>query len=73
MNNSFILKIDDREYKPIKNIYFNNKEYLYLVDKDDYRVYVIGEIKDNDFVIVEDKNLLRKLVLELYKTNNYKD
>lgn len=68
-----IFKLDGKEYNLIKNIIFNNKEYLYYVSPDDYRIYVICEKKENDIVIVEDRKVLSKLVLELYKSNNYKE
>lgn len=68
-----IFKLDGKEYNLIKNIVFNNKEYLYYVSPDDYRIYVICEKKENDIVIVEDRKVLSKLVLELYKSNNYKE
>ena len=70
--NTFILD-NDKEYKLIKKIIFNNNEYYYLVDKDNYNIYVIAKIIDNKVCIVDDKNLLRKLVVELYKTNNYEE
>ncbi len=68
-----IFNLDGKEYNLIKNIVFNNKEYLYYVSPDDYRIYVICERKENDIVIVEDRKVLSKLVLELYKSNNYKE
>jgi hypothetical protein len=68
-----IFKLDGKEYNLIKNIIFNNKEYLYYVSPDDYRVYIICEKKEDSIVIVEDKKVLSKLVLELYKSNNYKE
>lgn len=68
-----IFKLDGKEYNLIKNIIFNNKEYLYYVSPDYYRIYVICEKKENDIVIVEDRKVLSKLVLELYKSNNYKE
>ena len=68
-----IFIFEGKEYNLIKNIIFNNKEYLYYVSHDDYRIYVICEKKKNDIVIVEDRKVLSKLVLELYKSNNYKE
>lgn len=74
MKEDLTIKLEnDKEYKLVKRIELNNKEYVYLVDKDNYNMYIIGEIKNNIFHIIEDKNLLRKLVNELYKTNNYKE
>ena len=35
--NTFILD-NDKEYKLIKKIIFNNNEYYYLVDKDNYNI-----------------------------------
>lgn len=69
--NTFIF--DNQEYNLIKNIIYNNKEYLYYVSSIDYKTYIICENKNNNIVVVEDKKLLSKLVLELYKTNNYKE
>lgn len=68
-----IFIFEGKEYNLIKNIIFNNKEYLYYVSHDDYKTYIICEYKNDEIVIVDDKKLLRKLVLELYKTNNYKE
>ena len=68
-----IFKLDGKEYNLIKNIIFNNKEYLYYVSHDDYKTYIICEYKNDEIVIVDDKKLLGKLVFELYKTNNYKE
>lgn len=68
-----IFVFEGKEYNLIKKIAFNNKEYLYYVCHDDYRTYIICEKKNDDVFIVEDKKLLSKLVLELYKTNNYKE
>lgn len=74
MKEDLIIKLENnKEYKLVKRIELNNKEYVYLVDKDNYNIYIIGEIKNDKFHIIEDKNLLRKLVTELYKTNNYKE
>lgn len=64
---------EGNEYDLIKNIIFNNKEYLYYVSHNDYKIYIICEYKNDKIVVVEDKKLLSKLVLELYKTNNYKE
>ena len=64
---------EGNEYDLIKNIIFNNKEYLYYVSHNDYKTYIICEYKNDKVVVVEDKKLLSKLVLELYKTNNYKE
>lgn len=68
-----IFIFEGKEFNLIKKIIFNNKEYLYYVDKDDYKIYIICENKNGNVVVVEDKKLLSKLVLELYKTNNYKE
>ena len=74
MKEKVIIKLNnDREYEVIKKIEFNKKEYVYLVDKDDYRTYIIAEVKNDDYCIVDNSKLLSKLVLELYKTNNYKE
>ena len=67
-----IFVFEGKEYNLIKNIIFNNKEYLFYVSCDDYKLYIICEKKNNDIFVVEDKKILSKLVLELYKTNNYK-
>ena len=66
-----IFIFEGKEYNLIKNIIFNNKEYLYYVSHDDYKTYIICEYKNDEIVIVDDKKLLGKLVFELYKTNNY--
>jgi Fe2+ or Zn2+ uptake regulation protein len=68
-----IFVFDGKKYNLIKNIIFNNKEYLYYVCSDDYKIYIICEKKNDNIVVVEDKKMLGKLVLELYKTNNYKE
>lgn len=68
-----IFIFDGKKYKLIKNIIFNNKEYLYYVNPEDYRIYIVCEKKNDDIIVIEDKKLLSKLVLELYKTNNYKE
>ena len=68
-----IFIFEGKEYNLIKNIIFNNKEYLYYVSHDDYKPYIICEYKNDEIVIVDDKKLLGKLVFELYKTNNYKE
>ncbi|MBQ7790241.1 MAG: hypothetical protein IJ399_03155 [Bacilli bacterium] len=68
-----IFIFEGKEYNLIKNIIFNNKEYLYYVSHDDYKTYIICEYKNDEIVIVDDKKLLGKLVFELYKTNNYKE
>lgn len=68
-----IFIFEGKEYNLIKNIIFNNKEYLYYVSRDDYKTYIICEYKNDEIVIVDDKKLLGKLVFELYKTNNYKE
>ena len=53
---------EGNEYDLIKNIIFNNN-----------KIYIICEYKNDKIVVVEDKKLLSKLMLELYKTNNYKE
>ena len=68
-----IFIFEGKEYNLIKNIIFNNKEYLFYVSLDDYKTYIICEYKNDEIVIVDDKKLLGKLVFELYKTNNYKE
>lgn len=68
-----IFVFEGKEYNLIKNIIFNNKEYLYYVSCDDYKTYIICEKKNGIISVVEDKKMLSKLVLELYKTNNYKE
>lgn len=69
--NEFIF--EGKKYNLIKDIIFNNKEYLYYVSCDDYKTYIICEKKNDNICVVEDKKILSKLVLELYKTNNYKE
>lgn len=68
-----VFVFEGKEYTLIKNIIFNNKEYLYYVSPDDYKIYLICEKKNNNVIVVDDRKLLSKLVLELYKTNNYKE
>lgn len=68
-----IFVFEGKSYNLIKNIIFNNKEYLYYVSKDDYKTYIICENKNDSVIVVDNKKLLSKLVLELYKTNNYKE
>ena len=73
MNEEIYILDDNKEYKLIKKIFFNNIEYMFLVDKDKYNIYVIAEYKNGMISVVENKKILSKLVLELYKTNNYKE
>ena len=68
-----VFVFEGKEYTLIKNIIFNNKEYLYYVSPDDYKIYLICEKENNNVIVVDDRKLLSKLVLELYKTNNYKE
>ena len=45
----------------------NEKKYIYLVELDDFKSYIIGEVENDEVTEVEDKNLLGQLLIEFSK------
>lgn len=62
------IKLDNgREYSFVKKVIYNNKEYFYLCDINNYKIYIVVELKNNNYIIVEDIKLLSKLMIEFQK------
>ena len=63
-----ILTLDnEKKYTIINTLMFNEKKYVYLVDIDDFKNYIVGEIENDEVIVVEDPNLLGQLIIEFSK------
>lgn len=63
-----IITLDnDKKYTIVNTLMFNEKKYVYLVELEDFKNYIIGEIDNDEVVEVEDQNLLGQLIMEFSK------
>lgn len=64
MNNKIIILDDGNKYTLIKSIMFQNKKYIYLADINDVKNIIIGELKNDKIMVVEDSKLFGELILK---------
>ena len=64
---------DGNKYVIASKIEYEYKIYLYLVDMEDSQNTQIGYLENDEIIIVEDKNIIRKLLPLLMKDvrNNF--
>jgi len=58
---------NDQRYTVASIVEENDKKYVYLLNRDDYKDYIIGEYVEDEVVFVEDPGLISHLVLKFNK------
>lgn len=55
---------DGNKYVVASVVEFNQKQYLYLINKNDYKQYIIGEYLGEDIEEIENPDLLEALIVK---------
>ena len=58
---------NNKKYVLVSSIMFEGKKYVYLSGLDDYKDFIIGEIKNDEITVVSDTNLFGQLIIEFNK------
>ncbi len=65
MNRVFVLD-DDKEYLEIERVVFNGKEYVSIININDYKDFMILELSGKTFNKIREPNLLKEIVSRMY-------
>ena len=64
----YIITLDDnREYALVSSMIYLDKKYVYLVDMDNHENVIFGELTNDTVKIIEDGELLAKVIDEFKK------
>lgn len=58
---------NNKKYVLVSSIMYEGKKYVYLSGLDDYKDFIIGEIKNDEITVVSDTNLFGQLIIEFNK------
>jgi len=58
---------NNKRYALVNSIIFNEKKYVYLSELEDYKKFIIGEIKNDEITLVNDDKLFGQLIIEFTK------
>lgn len=66
-NKCIMLLDDNKKYVIINTLSYNNKNYILLSELNNFENYIIGEIINDEVILVEDENLVGQLIIEFSK------
>lgn len=58
---------NNKKYVLVSSIMYEGEKYVYLSGLDDYKDFIIGEIKNDEITVVSDTNLFGQLIIEFNK------
>lgn len=65
---NLIVTLDNnKKYSMVSSIVFNGKKYIYLSELEDYKNIIIGEVENDEIIVVNDNELLGQLLIEFDK------
>lgn len=62
MKDNSVIQVNNNEYTVVSIIKVEKDKFAYLINIDNYNDIMFAKIKKNEIEVIEDKNILKKLI-----------
>lgn len=62
MKDNLVIQVNNKEYTVVSIIKVEKDKFAYLINIDNYNDIMFAKIKKNEIEVIEDKNILKKLI-----------